>query len=84
MSGNVSLWLAAQSDNEEEAEEEEESESEGGEDREASSRSSACHYPSRRTRLTRNCAAGDKTRAGNTRLLCSSSKPEQNMSTDTF
>lgn len=80
MSGNVSLWLAAQSD----SEEEEESEREGGEDREASSQSSDCPYPSRRTRLTRNCAAGDKTRAGNTRLLCSSSKPEQNMSTDTF
>ncbi|XP_037533386.1 bromodomain and WD repeat-containing protein 3 [Nematolebias whitei] len=53
---------AAQTDSEEE-EEEEDSESEGGEDREASSQSSDCLYPSRRTRLTRNCAAGDKTRA---------------------
>ncbi|XP_017275528.1 bromodomain and WD repeat-containing protein 3 isoform X2 [Kryptolebias marmoratus] len=51
------------SEEEEEEEEEEESESEGGEDGEASSLSSDGPYPSRRTRLTRNRAAGDKTRA---------------------
>lgn len=68
-------WLAAQSDSEEE---EEESESEGGEDGEVSSQSSDCHYPSRRTRLSRNCAAGDKTRAGETPLLCSASQRELN------
>lgn len=74
--------LVAESDSEEEEEDEEEEEefdSEGeegeeGEDGEASSTSDR-RYPSRSTRRTRNSAAGDRKRAGNTSSLPSASDP---------
>lgn len=73
------LLLVAESDSEEEEEDEEEeeefdSEGEEGEDGEASSTSDR-RYPSRSTRRTRNSAAGDKKRAGNTSSLPSASDP---------
>lgn len=56
-------------DNEEEEEVEEEFDSEDGEEEEMSSQSSANHYPSRNTRLTRNSATGDRKRTGKGYLI---------------
>lgn len=67
--------LVAESDSEEEEEDEEEEEFDSeGEDGEASSTSDR-RYPSRSTRRTRNSAAGDRKRAGNTSSLPSASAP---------
>lgn len=64
----ILLFPAAKSDSEDDDEEEDDSESDGEEeeDGDVSSKSSDHHYPSRSTRQTRNRAARDRTRAGET------------------